>query len=183
MRLSRYLRRFGGAGTIVTLDDGRAFTAAHCIAAVDGRPGTLVAAGDGGCWQVRHRWSPRGCDLAVLTAVSPARAACIGARPSTLATRRWLRPGVDVVFYAHTASGFRRRRARVIATTATTAIADVLSRAGIGTGDSGGPVLVGGTLVGVVTHRAGPPRSARASGHLVFTRLDLPLMRVRIARS
>jgi hypothetical protein len=40
----RYDRRFGGTGTIVTLRDDRAFTAAHCIAAVDGAPGVVLDA-------------------------------------------------------------------------------------------------------------------------------------------
>ena len=171
MLLSRYLRRFGGEGTIVTLADGRAFTAAHCIAAVDGRPGRLIAARDGVVWRVCRRWSPGGLDLAVLRAAIAPR---LSPRGPTLATRAVLRLGADVVFYAHTARGFRPRRARVVSVTATTAVAEVQSRAGVRAGDSGGPVVMDGVLVGIVTHRLGAPRGVSGAACLRCARLDIP---------
>lgn len=178
MRLSRYLRRFGGEGTIVTLADGRAFTAAHCLAAVDGRPGRFIAAPDGLVWRVCRRWSPKGLDLAMLLAAVAPRPS---ARGPALATRPLLRPGVEVVFYAHTAAGFRRRRARVVSVAATSAVAEVRSRAGVSPGDSGGPVLMDGALVGIVTHRLGAPRGARGGAAcLRCVRLDAPIIRARL---
>lgn len=179
MHLSRYRRRFGGEGTIVTLADGRAFTAAHCIAAVDGRPGRLIAAPDGVVWRVCRRWSPRGLDLAVLRAEVMPRPA----RGSTLATRSMLRPGAEVVFYAPTARGFRARRARVTSVTATAAVAEIRSRAGTRAGDSGGPVVMNGMLVGVVTHRLGAPRGTGGAACLRCVRLDAPSLRARLRQA
>jgi hypothetical protein len=179
VHLSRYLRRFGGEGTVVTLADGRAFTAAHCIAAVDGRPGRLIAAPDGVVWRVGRRWSPDGLDLAALHAVTPPPSST---PPTTLPARAMLRPGVEVVFYAPTARGFRARRARVISVTATSAVAEVQSRVGTCAGDSGGPVVMGDVLVGIVTHRLGRPRGPGGATLLRCVRLDAPAARVRLAR-
>lgn len=176
MHLSRYTRRFGGEGTIITLADGQAFTAAHCIAAYDRHPGRLIAAPDGVVWRVCERWSPRGLDLALLRAeIAPP----VSPRGPTLARRAMLRPGADVVFYAPTTRGFRARRARVVSTTATTAIAEVRSRAGVRAGDSGGPVVMDGVLVGVVTHRLGAPRDGGGAACLKCVRLDTPGVRAR----
>jgi len=185
--LHRYHRRFGGTGTVFTLGDGRAFTAAHCLAAVDGRRGVIV--GNGVCaWRVRTRWSPRGVAVAVLQAVDASWAARSGApvpgwpadREARLASRVCVRPGVRVAFAGHTGRRFQVRAATVIALTATTAVADVEHRAGVCANDSGGPVFVDGVLVGIVTHRAGPPLSATCSRHLVFARLDTLVMRRRV---
>lgn len=185
MDLARYQHRFGGEGTVVTLDDGRAFTAAHCLAAVDGRPGTTVIALSGRAWRVTKRWSPRGCDLAVLSAESPTpriRGAKLNIPGVTLSGAVVLRPGVPLVFFGYAGARFRARRAVVTSVTPTYVVADVLSRAGVRAGDSGGPVLVGSQLVGIVVARSGlPSPSGGGSRTLEFTRLDSPLMRRRIA--
>ena len=174
MVLARYERRFGGAGTIVTLADGSAFTAAHCVAAVDGRRGTVLAGVDGRQWRVVRRWSPRGHDVAWLEAVGPVRMRPRGpAGAVSLAPPDVLRPGVGIVFSAYTGRRFTRRRAVVVAVSATRAVAEVRTPAGVGDGDSGGPVLVEGHLAGIVVARLGAPRPAGASSHVVVTRLDL----------
>jgi hypothetical protein len=180
--LTRYHRRFGGEGTIVTLDDGRAFTAAHCLAAYDGRPGTVVTSLDGRQWRVLRRWSPRGRDLAMLQAIDAASASAGGrrsrptglreGRPTALAALHALRPGVGVVFYGYTGRSFRPRRAVLTTVTATRVVADVASRAGVRAGDSGGPVLVGDRVVGVVVARIGTALWPGVSTQLVFERLD-----------
>jgi Trypsin-like peptidase domain len=173
--LTRYQRRFGGEGTIVSLADGRAFTAAHCVAAADGGAGTVLVAWGGRQWRVVRRWSPRGRDLAWLEVVEPRRTTS-GARrrpPLTIAAPDVLRPGLEVVFHAHTGRRFVRRRAVVVSVSATRAVAEVRSPAGVADGDSGGPVLAGGRLAGIVIARLGAPRSSHASSHLVLTRLDL----------
>lgn len=174
--LSRYRRRFSGEGTIVTLADGRAFTAAHCLAAVDGRPGAVVSSPDGRAWRVVRRWSPRGRDLALLQAVDPAlpRLSDDG-RGWRLAPAGVLGPGVEIEFYGHTGRHFQKRRAVVISVTETTSMAEVRSRAGVAAGDSGGPVLVGGALAGIVIARTGPAVSPAASARVVLARLDCSL--------
>lgn len=171
--LARYHRRFGGEATIVTLADGRAFTAAHCLAAVDGRRGTVVASLDGRQWRVWHRWSPRGCDLALLHAVDarPAQRA-VERRGWRLARLGVLRPGSIVEFYGFTGRRFERRRATVMAVTATRAVANVRSPAGVAAGDSGGPAFVNGRLAGIVIARTGPAVSPVASTQVVLARLD-----------
>ena len=173
MRLARYPRRFGGEGTIVSLADGRAFTAAHCVAAVDGRPGTVLVAADGRQWRVVRRWSPHGRDLAWLEVVGSAAPRSADPRAARLAPPGTLRPGVELVFHAHAGHRFVRRTAVVIAVSATRAVAEVRSPAGVADGDSGGPVLAGGRLAGIVIARLGVPRSSQASSRLVLTRLDL----------
>ncbi len=176
MDLARYHRRFGGEGTIVTLADGRAFTAAHCLAAVDGRPGAVVTSRDGRAWRVVKRWSPRGRDLALLQAIDarlPRRRACqatIAAGASRMPTV--LGPGVEIEFYGHTGRRFQKRRAVVTSVTATRAVAEVRGRAGVAAGDSGGPVLEGDQLVGIVVARTGPAVSPMASAQVVLARLD-----------
>lgn len=203
-RLSRYVRRFGGTGTIVTLEGGRALTAAHCLAAADGRPGTVIA-GERGRWRVLRRWSPRRIDLVVLMRLDASawpplesrsrRQAFQGTHgqrgPSPrgprgrLASRGEVRRGVEVTFVGHTGRRFQRRRAVVTTVSAATALATVLHPRGVCGNDSGGPVFVGDRLVGVVTHRMGMPissrGSSRCSSQVVFTRLDSPLMRAKIA--
>lgn len=180
MHLSRYRRRFGGEGTIVTLADGRAFTAAHCIAAVDGRPGRLIAAPDGVVWQVRKRWSPDGLDLAVLRAMTPPP---VSSRSTTVAARAMLRAGAEVQFYAPTARGFRARGARIVAVTATDAVAELRAPAGTRAGDSGGPVVMDGVLVGIVTHRLGARRGAGGAACFRCVRLDTAAVRARVGRA
>ena len=170
--LQRYHRRFGGIGTIVTLADGRAFTAAHCLAAVDGSPGVVIGAGFER-WRVVRRWSPLRADLALLEAVGHHGA-------MRLATRPLVRPGAQVQFVAHTGRGFHSSAATVISVSHTRATAVVAQRRGVCANDSGGPVLVDGVLVGIVTHRTGPDVSSRCSSHVVFTRLDSLAMRRRI---
>lgn len=177
--LARYARRFGGTGTVVTLDDGRAFTAAHCIAAVDGRRGTVIVSTTRQAWRVVRRWSPRGSDLALLEAIGTRGLRRWAAR-LRLAPRAVLRPGVEVVFYARSGRRFQPRRGVVVSATATRVVADVLSPAGVGAGDSGGPVLAGGVLAGIVIARTGPALSARASSRLVVARLDAGPCRARI---
>lgn len=185
MDLARYQHRFGGEGTIVTLVDGRAFTAAHCLAAVDGRPGTIVTGLSGRAWRVEQRWSPRGCDLALLTAepsVPKPRGHELEMPGVTLAGAGVLRPGVLFEFFGYAGGRFVARRALVTSVTPTHVVADVISRTGVRAGDSGGPVLVGDQLVGIVVARAGlPARSGGGSRTLELTRLDSPLMRRRIA--
>lgn len=173
MTLARYLRRFGGEGTIVSLADGRAFTAAHCLAAADGRAGTIVVGAAGQQWRVVRRWSPLGRDLAWLEVAGPIRQPRHTRRPEGLAAPGTLAPGVEVVFHAHTGRRFARRTAVVVAVSATRAVAEVRSRAGVADGDSGGPVLADGRLTGIVIARLGVPRSSHASSRLVLTRLDL----------
>ena len=173
MVLTRYQRRFGGEGTIVSLDDGRAFTAAHCVAAADGRAGTVLVAAGGRQWRVVRRWSPRGRDLAWLEVTGSLRTSTARRADTRLAPPGVLRPGVEIVFHAHTGRRFVRRRAVVVSVSATRAVAEVRSPAGVADGDSGGPVLAGGRLAGVVIARVGAPRSSRASSRLVLTRLDL----------
>ncbi len=171
--LARYARRFGGEGTIVSLADGRAFTAAHCVAAVDGCPGTVIVGPGGRQWRVRRRWSPRGRDLVWLEVVRPCPGHPASRNDTRLARPGSLRPGVEVVFHAHTGQRFVARRAVVVSVSASRAVADVRSPAGVADGDSGGPVLAGGRLAGIVIARLGAPRSAHASSRLVLTRLDL----------
>ncbi|MGE0816552.1 MAG: hypothetical protein AB7O28_18190 [Vicinamibacterales bacterium] len=170
--MNRYHRRFGGTGTIVTLGDGRAFTAAHCLAAVDGRPGTEIDA-VGRRFVVVRRWSPFGTDLAVLRSLA-------GNGRGELATRTLLRPGVDVTFWGHTGRRFQRRRATIMTVGATTATALVHHPRGVCGNDSGGPVFLGAALVGVAIARTGPAVSARCSRHLVLVRTDSARMRGRI---
>lgn len=170
MTLARYQGRFGGVGTIVTLADGRAFTAAHCVAKVDGGRGTVLTSVDGRQWRVVRRWSPRGRDLAQLQALdaAPAPAGVL------LASHGVLQPGIEIAFHGYNGRQFERRRAVVVDVTATHATAAVRSRAGVGDGDSGGPVLASGRLAGIVVARAGGMCSSRASSLLVLTRLDRP---------
>jgi hypothetical protein len=170
--LHRYGRRFGGSGTIVTLADGRAFTAAHCLAPVDGTPGVVIGLGPDR-WRVVRRWSPMRTDLALLEAVGHYGAA-------RLAARALVRLAARVEFVGHTGRCFHRKTATVIAVTETSATAMVEHRSGVCAGDSGGPVLIDGVLVGIVTHRAGPVVSSQCSSHLVLTRLDSPTMRRRL---
>jgi len=176
--LVRYHRRFGGEGTIVALADGRAFTAAHCLAAVDGRQGTVVTSADGRAWQVVRRWSPRGRDLALLQShdAPSVRAAGDGAG-WRLAPDTVLVPGLEVEVHGHTGRRFQKRRAVVVSVTATRAVAEVRSRLGVAGGDSGGPVVVNGMLVGIVIARMGRAVSSRASSHVVLTRLDCGIAR------
>jgi Trypsin-like peptidase domain len=177
----RYHRRFGGTGTIVALGDGRAFTAAHCIAAVDGRPGTSIDA-SGQRFVVVRRWSPARTDLAVLRAVDARRPR----RPATtrLAVHGGVRRGIEVTFVGHVdGRRFERRRAVVTSVTASTAVALVTHPRGVCGNDSGGPVFLGNTLVGIVTHRAGALRRSPCSSQVIFTRLDSPTMRARIAKA
>lgn len=184
--LHRYCHRFGGIGTIVTLADGRAFTAAHCLADVDGTSG-IVVGDEHGAWRVLKRWSPKRTDVAVLQALPvagrargsrvPGWPAVRGAR---LPARVLVRPGARVEFVGHTGQRFARRAATVVAVTATSATAVVEHRTGVCANDSGGPVFAQGTLVGIVTHRTGPALSARCSSQLIFTRLDTPGMRRRL---
>jgi len=184
--VQRFPHRFGGIGTIVTLGDGRAFTAAHCLAAVDGRCGVVVE-GTGRRWRVVRRWSPKGTDLAVLRALDLPEArtgdhgTVIG--PTCLAGRSLVRPGVQVSFVGHSGRQFQTRAATIIAVTSTTATSVVEHPTGVCANDSGGPVFAEGVLVGIVTHRTGPPQSAHCSRHMVFTRLDSPEMRSRVCRA
>jgi hypothetical protein len=171
----RYPRRFGGVGTIVTLRDGRAVTAAHCIAAADGTPGVLIDA-VGRRFVMVVRWSPRRLDLAVLQAVNAHGHA-------SAATRVVLRVGAQVVFYGHTGRRFQARRATVTAVTPTTAVATVDHPRGICGNDSGGPVFAAGVLAGVVAARRGPAVSATCSRQVVITRIDAPQVRARIDRA
>ncbi|MEP7119077.1 MAG: hypothetical protein ABI880_15930 [Acidobacteriota bacterium] len=179
VRLDRYQRRFGGLGTIVTLENGRAFTAAHCLAKVDGTPGVILGVG-ARCWRVVKRWSPARLDLALLVAVdeqSARRNASVlrsdsPAAGSTVATVARVQVGSGVQLVGHTGRRFQTRAARVIAVTATTATAVVTHRTGVCGNDSGGPVLVDGVLVGIVTHRTGAAVSPQCSCQVVFTRLD-----------
>lgn len=188
--LHRSHHRFGGTGTIVTLADGRAFTAAHCLAAVDGARGVVV--GDGVCaWRVRKRWSPRGCDVAILQAVETTIVARHGApvpdwpagRAARLPARVCVRPGTRVAFAGYTGRRFQLRAATVLMVTATSATAVVEHAVGVCANDSGGPVFADGVLVGIVTHRAGPAVSAACSRQLVFARLDSLVMRRRIRKA
>lgn len=173
MDLVRYHRRFGGEGTIVTLADGRAFTAAHCLAAVDGRPGAVVTSREGRAWRVVKRWSPRGRDLALLQAFDARLPRLSGDdRGWRIAGGEVLASGVEIEFYGHTGRRFQKRRAVVTSVTATRAVAEVRSRAGVSAGDSGGPVLVGGTLTGIVIARTGTAVSSAASAEVVLARLD-----------
>ena len=184
MTLSRLRHRFGGEGTVVTLSDDHAFTAAHCVAAVDGRRGTVLAGPDGHVWRMAKRWSPLGCDLALLHAEPSMHGRGVrSARPTvTLAGAAVLRVGTPVVFIGFDAGRFQRRRAVVRSVTSTHAIADVISAPGVRAGDSGGPVLVDGVLVGIVVARSGPPASSGDGARsLVLARLDSPLMRRRAA--
>lgn len=173
MDLVRYHRRFGGEGTIVTLADGRAFTAAHCLAAVDGRSGAVVTSRDGRAWRVVKRWSPGGRDLALLQAIDAHLPRLSGDDSGwRLAPAGVLGPGVEIEFYGHTGRRFQKRRAVVTSVTATRAVAEVRSRAGVAAGDSGGPVLDGDQLVGIVVARTGPAVSPVASTQVVLARLD-----------
>ena len=195
--LARYDRRFGGAGTIVTLDDGRAFTAAHCLAAVDRGPGVVISSG-ARRWRVVQRWSPAATDLALLQALDGVAAGPVSSpgrgphRPTPrrlpagaahLATTSMVRPGVRVRFVGHTGERFQSRTATVVTVASTSASAIVAHRTGVCANDSGGPVFVDGVLVGIVTSRTGPGLSSLCSSHMVFTRLDSPAMRARIARA
>jgi hypothetical protein len=171
----RYPRRFGGVGTIVTLRDGRAFTAAHCIAEVDGAPGVGLQA-LGRRFVVVRRWSPRRLDLAVLLAMT-------GRGRASAAARVVLRVGAQVAFYGHTGGRFQARRATVTAVTPTTAVATVHHPRGVCGNDSGGPVFVGGLLAGVVAARTGETVSHTCSREVVITRLDAPAVRARIDRA
>lgn len=165
MRLTRYGRRFGGEGTIVTLADGCACTAAHCVAAVDGRQRAWIGAGRT-AWRVERRWSPAGRDLALLVASVPPRRG----RPVTWPSGRIVRAGLHVTIAAWTGRRFVRRAAIVRATTRDGFIADVCGRVGVRPGDSGGAVLAGTTLVGVVTHRIEAPSTTAVR----VARVDTP---------
>lgn len=183
MHLLRLSHRFGGEGTIVTLADDHAFTAAHCVAAVDGRRSTVLAVPDGHVWRMAKRWSPLGCDLALLHAEPSMQGRGVrSARPTvTLAGAAVLTVGTPVVFIGYAAGRFQRRRAVVRSVTSTHAVADVASPAGVRAGDSGGPVLAEGLLVGIVVARSGLPASfGDGSRTLELTRLDSPLMRRRV---
>lgn len=182
MVLTRYQRRFGGEGTIVSLADGRAFTAAHCVAAVDGRPGTVVVAAAGRQWRVVRRWSPRGRDLVWLEVADQRRVPAPDPDDARLALPGTLRPGVELTFHAYTGRRFVRRRAVVVSVTATRALAEVRSQAGVADGDSGGPVLAGGRLAGIVIARLGAPRLSHASSRFVLTRLDLHAFCTKLPR-
>lgn len=177
MTLRRYAHRFGGTGTIVTLADGGACTAAHAIAAADGRRGTWITSA-AARWRVERRWSPAGRDLALLVAETP--------RPRrsriTWARRSMLRRGVRVTITAWTGRRFVRRSAIVRTVSRHAVVADLRGRAGVRAGDSGGAVLMGSTLVGVVTHRTGAALSAQASASVRFARLDTPEVRVVLDR-
>lgn len=177
MTLRRYAHRFGGTGTIVTLADGCACTAAHALAAVDGRRGALIASGTA-VWRVARRWSPATRDLALLVAETP--------RPRrsriAWARRPLLRRGVHVMITAWTGRRFVRRSAIVRTVTRYAVVADLRGRAGVRQGDSGGAVLMGSTLVGVVTHRTGAALSARASASVRFARVDTPEVRAVLDR-
>ncbi|MFN7976579.1 MAG: serine protease [Vicinamibacterales bacterium] len=177
MTLRRYAHRFGGSGTIVTLADGRACTAAHCIAAADGLRGTLIASGHA-VWRVERRWSPARRDLALLVAETP--------RPRrsriVWAPRALLRRGVRVAIAAWTGRRFAWRAAIVREVTRDGFVADLEGRAGVRPGDSGGAVIVGSTLVGVVTHRTGRAVSAEAAASVRGARVDTPDVRLALAR-
>ena len=197
--LARYDRRFGGVGTIVTLDDGRAFTAAHCLAAVDGRPGVVISSG-ARHWRVVRRWSPATTDLALLQELDGVGTRAVsdevlaphtgtrstlpaGAGATPLATASIVHPGVQVRLVGHTCRRFQSRAATVVSATATAAVAVVTHKAGVRANDSGGPVFVDGVLVGIVTSRTGLGLSSLCSSHVVFTRLDSKAMRARIAKA
>ncbi len=128
---------------------------------------------DGRQWRVWHRWSPRGCDLALLHAVDarPAQRA-VERRGWRLARRGVLRAGSIVEFYGFTGRRFELRRATVMAVTATRAVANVRSPAGVAAGDSGGPAFVNGKLAGIVIARTGLAVSPVASTQVVLARLD-----------
>jgi hypothetical protein len=180
--LHRYHHRFGGIGTVVTLDDGRAFTAAHCVAAVDGRPGVVIGSGDRR-WRVVQRWSPARTDLALLRALEAVGAARATGPALRLVTRALLCPGATVEFVGHTGRRFQSRTATVVSVTATSAEAVVRHRRGVCANDSGGPVLMAGELVGIVTGRSGAARSSLCSTHVLFTRLDSRVMRARMTKA
>lgn len=173
--VDRLPHRFGGEGTITTLPDGRAFTAAHCLAAVDGRRGVVVGR-RGAEWTVVRRWSPRGIDLAVLLGDATGGRVRPASRPRVAVGRR-----VTLVVPAGTR--MRTLEATVLDATSRRAIAEVHDPRGVCADDSGGPVLLGRELVGVVTHRTGPATGARCSAHVVFTRIDSPQMRRTVARA
>ncbi len=177
MTLTRCAHRFGGEGTIVTLADGCACTAAHCVAAFDSRRGAWIVAADGSAWRVERRWSPAGRDLALLTAATPP------ARPRDVSwpRRPVVRPGLVVALVVWTGRRFARRRAVVRAVTATAFLADVAGPRGVRAGDSGGAVLAGDTLVGVITHRTGVSLTAQASASVRVARIDTPPVRTVLA--
>lgn len=175
--LRRYAHRFGGVGTIVTLADGCACTAAHCVAAADGRVGTLIASG-AAVWRVARRWSPARRDLALLVAqTARPRRSRIG-----WARRALLRRGVRVSIAVWSGRRFAWRTAIVDAVTRDGFVADLTGRTGVRVGDSGGAVIVGSTLVGVVTHRTGRAVSAEAAVSVRGARLDTPEVRAALAR-
>lgn len=178
MTLTRYVRRFGGEGTVVTLADGRAVTAAHCIASIDGRRGALIAAPDGCAWRVVRRWSPAGRDLALLVATPPLSRGVRVAWPG----RAVVRPGLAVWVAAWTGRRFTRRRAVIRTVSRHAFVADLVGRAGVRAGDSGGAVMSGGVLVGVVTHRTGVALSALASASVRVARVDTREVRAVAAR-
>lgn len=177
MTLRRYAHRFGGTGTIVTLADGCACTAAHCVAPADGRRGTLIALGPA-VWRVERRWSPATRDLALLGAEAPRprRSRIVWARRSPL------RPGARVSIAAWTGQRFVWRTAIVREVTRHGFVADLVGRAGVRQGDSGGAVLLGSTLVGVVTHRTGAALSPLASASVRVARVDTPDVRAVLDR-
>ena len=177
MRLTRYTHRFGGEGTIVTLADGCACTAAHGVAAVDGRRGAWIAAADGSAWRVERRWSPAGRDLALLTAATPPARA----RSVSWPRRAIVRPGLVVALVVWTGRCFARRRAVVRAVTATAFVVDVAGPRGVRAGVGGGAVLAGVSLVGVITHRTGVPLTAQASASVRVARIDTPAVRTVLA--
>jgi hypothetical protein len=175
--LRRYASRFGGTATIVTLADGCACTAAHVIAAADRRRGAWIASGDA-VWRLGRAWSPAGRDLTLLVAVSP--------RPRrsriAWARRAMLRRGARVSIAAWTGRRFVRRSAIVRAVTRHGVVADLRGRRGVRAGDSGGAVLIGSTLVGVITHRTGQALSPQAAASVRCARLDTPEVRAVLDR-
>ena len=177
MRLTRYAHRFGGEGTVVTLADGCACTAAPCVAAFDSRRGAWIAAADGSAWRVERRWSPGGRDLALLTAATPPART----RGVSWPRRPIVRPGLVVALVVWTGRRFARRRAVVRAVTATAFVADVSGPGGVRAGDSGGAVLAGATLVGVITHRTGGSLTAQASASVRAARIDTRAVRTVLA--
>lgn len=177
MTLTRYRRRFGGTGTIVTLADGRACTAAHCVAAADGRRGVWIAGG-GRAWRVERRWSPSGRDLAVLTAAQPPSRGARVAWPRG----RLLRQGLVVSVSVWNGRRFVRRRAIIRTVGRHACEAAFVGRARARAGDSGGAVLFGATLVGVVTHHLGATGGVVGTAAIRVARVDTPEVRAVLTR-
>lgn len=175
--MTRYRRRFGGTGTIVTLADGCACTAAHCVAAVDGRRGVWIAGG-GRAWRVERRWLPSGRDLVVLMAAHP---------PSRRARVAWprgrvLRQGLVVSVSVWNGQRFVRRRAIVRTVARHACEAEFIGRVRVRPGDSGGAVLSGATLVGVLTHHLGAADATGATASIRVARVDTPEVRAVLTR-